>query len=919
MSEKKEARTIKQSLLFSPYLWLFLVTSVLFGILFVRFILGDYAYLYLDVGADTFDINYPLYRMFSRVFHGEGYSDYFLNAGLGMDMSSYLFQYLNPLNLLVVMLPQKWIPWGILLATYLKLLMISFFGYGFFRMHMGHGYGSFCGALVWTFSSYVILWGQHYGFCTSIAMFTVFFYLLHRYVEKREKSRNGILVLWITLMLFTNYYFLYMSGLMGALYVIVYMALGKKPLPEILKKLAGLAGMGLLGIAIGGVCLVPTLNGFLDSIRASAFNVAEGHRLLLPYSSPWRYGFLGRLYSNNALGLGNDYSGAGNYYEMAMLGTSCLFVFAQPYLFMGKKTHKNTVILSVLSLFMLLFPLTGKIFNLNSSTQRWSFFLCFLEAYAIGMYVKCLLEEKERRKVAASVLSGWLFTAAVYILLVMGEKRGYYKLSMRYLLPPVVFLGLYGLLLLGKICLEKRQAFRKQEVTRCTKAFALLLISMLCAELVVANYPTINSRELPTRNQVAVEYYNDGTVQGAEALRELDGGPYRVAKTYESASENDGMGQNYPGLSVYLAANPIELIQLKNMYGGKGISINFANFEAEDFLRNALLGTKYLIAMPGDGISQGNYEYLGEAGGKELYQYRYSLPFGYLYDKKWEKKDLLEMDVNHRVLASLEGFHYGGRASATEYEVCEALDELQETSVMDGAFQSMDCAIEEEAAGITMSQMTEDPHIVWEDVGDVFTQGAVHTVTVQVDAKEPVDMALYYQLEQDEGFRQDQICIFQITPQEDTWTGILPEDVTALRLDVSTEIEKVTIEEVAVGNCPGLNEAYEKLRSSKVSEVAFADGRYSAQVENEQEQVQMLCVPLLYGKGWTGAIDGEKVPVYNINSGLCGIEIPSGSHQVTLTYQTPHKAAGMCLSGVGLLLYLGMLLVSHRKKKGGMK
>ena len=82
----------------SPCFKLFLVISALFSVLFARFWLGDYAYLYLDVGADTFDINYPLYRLFSDALHSGEYEDYFLNVGLGMDMSSYFYQYLNPLN-----------------------------------------------------------------------------------------------------------------------------------------------------------------------------------------------------------------------------------------------------------------------------------------------------------------------------------------------------------------------------------------------------------------------------------------------------------------------------------------------------------------------------------------------------------------------------------------------------------------------------------------------------------------------------------------------------------------------------------------------------------------------------------------------------------------------------------------------------
>ena len=44
----------------------------------------------------------------------------------------------------------------------------------------------------------------------------------------------------------------------------------------------------------------------------------------------------------------------------------------------------------------------------------------------------------------------------------------------------------------------------------------------------------------------------------------------------------------------------------------------------------------------------------------------------------------------------------------------------------------------------------------------------------------------------------------------------------------------------------------------------------------------MLCVPLFYQKGWTAQIDGEDAGVYNINEGMCGVEVPSGTHEIVL-------------------------------------
>lgn len=956
----------------SPCFWLFLVISALFSVLFARFWLGDYAYLYLDVGADTFDINYPLYRLFSDALHSGEYEDYFLNVGLGMDMSSYFYQYLNPLNLLVLVLPERLIPWGILLASYLKLLLTGLSGYGFFvrvirrvpseaakaaAEETGDSratvLGSFAAALAWTFSGYLMLWGQHYGFAASIAMFTVFLYLVQRFVEDEEKSLNWILVLWITLMLFTNYYFLYMSGLMGALYVAAYLLFCRKGWKVILRRLLGLAGMGILGICIGGGCLTATWNVFQDSIRAGTVAL-ELSSVIKPYDLPWLLGFLGRLFTNNAMGIGDGYTGPGNYYEIAMLCTSGLFIYGLFYLIIGKKTRKGTLCLTVLSAVMLALPLTGKLFTMNSGTQRWSFLLCLLEALAAGAFLRLLWEEKNRRKMAGSVGAGLLFAALSCGLLLWGQSQGYYDLYLKYLGLAMGFLVLYGIFFLVLAFGWNRK--------NAVQGGSLVLTGLLCAELAVSNFPTINFRENPTRNQVAMEYYNDGTEEAARAASAEEKGPYRIAKTYESASENDSMAQGYPGLSVYLTTNPRELIQLKNMYGGQGVSINFADFNDEDYLRNALLGVKYLLAQPETMVSDETWEYLGEAGGKAYYEYRYALPFGYLYDRQWDGEELQEMDETERVLASFLGFHFGGSASDTVYPRAEAsgaeerraetggsegseaeiagskeseaetarseenetetagtsLTDLEQgISLLDRPMEVKDCGAIRDENGILVDEMTEDPHVIFSEVETAFGEGPIHTVTVQAEVPKETDLALYYKTGEDRDFSQEQIRIFTLSPGQDTWTGTLPEDVTQLRLDISTAVEQVLVKDIRVNNCTELNQAYEALQDSPVTEITWEENTYQARVNNEKEQTQMLCVPFLYSQGWQASVDQTEVPVYNINSGLTGIEIPSGSHEVTLVYESPGKLEGRILTIAGILVYGAVFGLGRLRKSRG--
>ena len=94
--------TQKKPLWKNELVWLFLITSGLFAILYSKFILGGYAYVFTDTGADTMQINYAQYGLFSSLFRS-GESGYVLQAGLGMDVSSYYPAYLIPYNLLILL------------------------------------------------------------------------------------------------------------------------------------------------------------------------------------------------------------------------------------------------------------------------------------------------------------------------------------------------------------------------------------------------------------------------------------------------------------------------------------------------------------------------------------------------------------------------------------------------------------------------------------------------------------------------------------------------------------------------------------------------------------------------------------------------------------------------------------------------
>lgn len=891
----------------SPCLWLSIVILMLYGILYIRFLAGDFAYMYTDIGSDTFDINYPLYTFFSR-----GYQEYSLNVGLGMDMSSYLYQYYNPINLFVVLLPENLIPWGIMAALLIKLEMLGIFSYKLFAKLTGEKWGSFAGALIWTFSGYVMLWGQHYGFCTSLVMFTVFLYLTYLYMEEKEKSQVVLLVLWVTFMLFTSYYFLYMTAVASAVFVILYMVFHKKSWKMLVKKLAGLAGMGILGVCIGGQCLVTTLNTFMESTRSASVTAGTLGMFFTPNDPGTLYGFLARFFSNNTLGIGNDYAGAGNYYEIAMLFTTAFFLIVLPYLIIKKETRTETVVLTAISIFALIFPISSKLFTLTIGSYRWTYFICFLEAYACARGMGMMWREEKKWKVAVSVLMAMILTAAAYGLLFHAQARRYLELNVGVLMVYAVFLLIYGSILL-----------LRYRILALQRLIPAMLVGILCIEILVTEFPTINDRENPTRNQLAVEGYNDGTRNAVKVIDSCDTMPYRIIKTYESGSENDGIAQEYAGLRAYMTTNPASWITYRDMYGGKGISSNFVEFKQENYVLHSLLGVEYVINRDDrkDCLSPLNYKYINTMGNKIIYHNDNAVPFGYLYNDIWEKGEVESFDEAGRTLAAVQGFYFSDSEKSgdvSEYQKRQEMS-LEEKNLLNRVCVLTDCQAEYTENGIRLFDFSEDPNIVLSGIGEQLDNEPIHMIMMSINVDQETDMALYYKRADQKDFSQDQVLIFQVSPDNPEWRYFIPGDVEDIRIDVSDGAEEAEIVKLAVSNCQEENRAYRELQKSEVSEIEYQEGIYSAAVKNSGEKSQMLCVPLMYASGWQASIDGKEAEIYNINSGLCGIEIPSGNHTVVLHYEIPHEKLGDILTATGLAVGVILLLWEEYRKRRNRK
>ncbi len=76
-----------------------------------------------------------------------------------------------------------------------------------------------------------------------------------------------------------------------------------------------------------------------------------------------------------------------------------------------------------------------------------------------------------------------------------------------------------------------------------------------------------------------------------------------------------------------------------------------------------------------------------------------------------------------------------------------------------------------------------------------------------------------------------------------------------------------------------------------------------------------MATTLPYDKGYRIYIDGEETALLRVNTAFVGCKIPSGEHEVLITYDAPGFTLGKWISLLGLLLLIAGVLIDHKKRK----
>jgi uncharacterized membrane protein YfhO len=873
--------------------------TIVSGVIFYDFILNKRLFIFYDIGGDTRQSYWPMYHYIVEQIREGTFNTWSFQMGLGTStftLYSFLF---DPFILLFLLMPAKYLPYCLLIGAIVKILMSGVLIYFYFNLLSIKRYPAVIASLVWAFSGYMMLWGQHYWFATMIVLFTFVMLALEMWLRGKKKLLFPIS---IALMGINSPYFLFMISLFIFFYVVFHYLFTEDTftIKPLVFRLCRFFSSYFLGLGASAMVFLPVSYLILSSPRTSG-SFYNGDILQFGNYLEYISIFL-RYFSNNTLGVGLSYFGTINYYEGPMLSSSLLFIIALPQLLFVKTKLKNKIgfllVLSI-SLVLLIFPFFSALFNAFSSfNYRWNFLLVFLNVVTIGYMLHSYSIEKRFSYLGLAVsgivvITGWYYSYKIMMfqtIIPAAYLENQYMQRMAVLIG--AFLAIYAIIF---IVLRKN-----------TRLLLILILSVVSFELIALNYPTVNQRlTVPVDVQAKREGYFDYSNEAINYIMSQDKSLFRIDKNFDSYSYNDSLIQNFYGIKSYNSLNhPSYINFLRELDTGNNSYQLAGGFNYRPSLRD-LTGVKYVLAK--DDHVPSEYIKLKTFGDIHVYENPNVLPFGFTYDSYMNEEEFTklmpfekdEVFLNAAVLEDAKQVQTDYELNTRSRSAININDFTILNSEMENFSNNQDFEIITSSGDPGMSFRLPDNTHSWR-------------IEFEIQAPSKTNAQMFLSTEADI-FTPEDSYIFEVsgTPIRVAYE-LNNMNLKGIRLDPGMVPGKYIINHFKITRVEK-KEKQETGVSEKVQIQELSNTKIKGTVDVDKKKLLYFSIP--FDKGWKMKIDGKKVDTIRVNMGFTGTFIPKGQHTFELEYNQPMLKIGLAISTFCWSFLLWNLINSRKKSK----
>lgn len=877
-NRKSRIDDIKDYIHKHPCLLCILITTLLFIVLFYKYIFQGYVYMFTvspDIGSDTANTYYPIMYNLSKLLHFESdWSNFNLNFGLGANMLSSYLTLLNPVDLLNFVFPTSMLTYGILFATFCKFQLLTVFSYSYFKTIFKSKKTICLCTLIWTFSSYTLVWGNHYQFLSCIVYFTAFMALFHKILIGEKKYVKFFIPL-MAFFAYTTYYFFYITGIFSVIYIIAYGILNKFKFRQYASQFLHLAIQAFLAIGLSMVMLLPILYAFLCSSRV----LSTGQSLtdLISFYDPHMiYAFMTRFLSPNLLGNAfyPPWYAVSNFYEIAELNTSLLIFPAFIYVLLYNKNKRKNRVIFVISLLALLTKITSQILIFNTSTQRWVFIILLLEVLCIGLLFDYVFLEKPNGVILKKVFTYGLLVSVVYC-------------SIVYIINPkfngIIDNDIFFFIILMIITYNTVSVLL---MNHKNMLFTLIMI-LIVTELIGIYSPIYSNRGIQKKRDFYSSGYHDGTQDVVYNLMSQNDEVFRIDKTYISQSNNDSLIQQYPSFTSYSSINSEHMYNFysKNnihLYEGTGLSRHVMELSYKDPIFKAFLGEKYILSFTE--INDVNYKLVKKANDIFIYENINYMGFGQV---KYNhiSSDVLKFksaSLNEKVLS--DGYYTNSNSKITKaYKLYDILD-----LIVDSEHNNL--TIKRKNNSLNIFGTDNDMYFIIKSKDIQNEIGSNDTVYLDILFYAETASSFQVFFDEGNGYSEENSQLVEYTKGNNHINITLPlKTVKAVRIDPSIRAQTIKLNKADIISLKD----NDKTDSARVK-TKYASDSLISRIDTKQNG--MFILPIIFDEQWCVTVDGKEAKIIEVDNGLIGIPITSGKHEVRLQFKAFGLKQGAIIS-----------------------
>jgi hypothetical protein len=508
--------------------------SLALAVVFRKFFSFDAVYLYTDEANDSVNSFYPRMLHLFQYWSREGLPGWSFQLGLGQN--AYPFSWNDPFYLLL--LPFKDFAYGLAYMEAAKILSAGALFCLYLRRLSLSNTACAAGGFLFAFSAYPVLGSAWTSFSTEAVVCAGLLLALEGFLQAGAWLPVTAV---FALLSFWQPFFLLAFSLLAGAYALSRGARGKAFL--------ALAGASALGIAAGGVFLLPDLREMLGSPRVSSVGGSRfgtfADQSIFGVNTPKHYATqILRLFSSDLLRTPFGFQGAINYLEAPLFycGLGTLLLAPQAFARLAPRDKKKQALWLAAVMVPLVFPFFRHAFWAFSGNY-YRTFAFFLTVPLIVLAARAVDAFEAGKAPSRPLLAGSL---AVALVLLYGAPVAAKVAVDGNQLPLVaaILVAHAGLLYL----IGDRAAARPAR---------LALLALIGIEAVAFANVTVNARDfIPAEAWETRQCYRDKTLEAVAWLKERDKSFFRVEKTYRSSPDlrtgfNDALAQGFYGTSEY--------------------------------------------------------------------------------------------------------------------------------------------------------------------------------------------------------------------------------------------------------------------------------------------------------------------------------------------------------------------------------